>query len=518
MTRLQGSKVVVGLFTPLLAAALLSCGIRGRPLPPLIIVPAAVSDLSAVRLGDEVHLEFTVPEANGDGSQPPDIERVDIYAVTTLPAADDAPLVLDEWIEDADPLFTFDVVVPEEPGADAEDAEDAPDGLAEEAPEDDGALAPGEVVVAIEALTPEVVEPVEIEQEDEEEEEELDEDALEAVADTPPPAPLLSPPLPRVPRRTYVAVAVSRRNRQSAVFAAPPVPVQPAPDAPGRPVLTYTETSIDIEWTAPETARLPVQRAPAADSEAEEGAVEAGAEEAAEETAEAESAAQAGEPEEAAVDATGADQGAAEGAETAAPAVLASTTLLPPQTPSRYDVYDVSPPPPPEEESEEGGEPDAVDGGIIRPLNAEPLAATSHAGVAATLGVERCFVVRMVDTVDPVDQLPLRSAASETTCVLLVDVFPPAAPTGLVAVAGAGAISLTWAANAEADLAGYLVLRGSDPEAELEALTPEPITVTNYRDTELEAGADYVYAIQAVDTADPPNASPASEQVAEQAP
>ena len=264
-----------------------------------------------------------------------------------------------------------------------------------------------------------------------------------------------------------------------------------------------------------------MQRAPAADGEAEDGAVEEGAEEAAEETAEAESAAQAGEPEEPAVDATGADQGAAEGAETAAPAVLASTTLLPPQTPSRYDVYDVSPPPP-EEESEEGGEPDAVDGGvdggIIRPLNAEPLAATSHAGVAATLGVERCFVVRTVDTVDPVDQLPLRSAASETTCVLLVDVFPPAAPTGLVAVAGAGAISLTWAANAEADLAGYLVLRGSDPEAELEALTPEPITVTNYRDTELEAGADYVYAIQAVDTADPPNASPASEQVAEQAP
>ncbi|MYI75363.1 MAG: hypothetical protein F4057_08625 [Acidobacteria bacterium] len=87
-------QVVVGLSTLLLAAALPACGIRGRPQPPLIILPAAVSDLSAVRLGDEVHLELTIPEANADGSQPPDVERIDIYAVTTLPDADGAPLVL----------------------------------------------------------------------------------------------------------------------------------------------------------------------------------------------------------------------------------------------------------------------------------------------------------------------------------------------------------------------------------------------------------------------------------------
>ena len=196
--------------------------------------------------------------------------------------------------------------------------------------------------------------------------------------------------------------------------------------------------------------------------------------------------------------------------------------LLPLQTPTRYDVYDVSPPAETELETEtgteEGGEPGAGDGGILRPVNDQPLAATSHAGLEATLGVERCFHVRTVDTVDPVDMLPLRSAASETACVLLADIFPPAAPTGLVAVAGAGAVSLTWNANAEADLAGYVVLRGRDPEAELEALTPEPIAVTNYRDTDVEAGIGYVYAVQALDRADPPNVSAASEQVEEQAP
>lgn len=511
MTRHQGSQFVVGLSTLLLAAALLSCGIRGRPLPPLVIVPAVVSDLSAVRLGGEVHLEFTVPEANADGSQPPDIERIDIYAVTTMPPADGSPLVLDEWLEDADPILTFDIVVPEEPRVD--DGDEPDEGGADAALTEPAAHGPGELLTAVEPLTPDIIEPVEIEQARDEDEEEPDADAPETVVDSPPPpAPLLSPPLPRIPRRTYVAVAVSRRNRQSAVFAAPPVPVQPAPEPPGVPVLTYTETSIDIEWTAPETARLPVQQStvPVAGADAAAGDEDPPAAEDAQEVAEP--GPDAPQATDSATDADGVDQSAA-----AAPAVLASTTLLPPQTPSRYDVYDVSPPPP-EEESEAGGEPDAVDGGIIRPLTDQPLAATSHAGVEATLGVERCFVVRTVDTVDPVDRLPLRSAASETACVLLADIFPPAAPTGLVAVAGAGAISLTWDANAEADLAGYLVLRGRDPEAELEALTPEPITVTNFRDAAVEAGVDYVYAVQAVDASVPQNISEASVQVAEQAP
>ena len=538
-------QVVVGLSTLLLAAALAACGIRGRPQPPLIILPAAVSDLSAARLGNEIHLELTVPEANADGSQPPDLERIDIYAVTTLPEADGAPLVLDEWIEDADPILTLDVVVLEEPEA---SVEEEPENRADDAPEEGRTYAPGELVTAVEPLTPDIVEPVEIErdEEDEEDEEEPDEDAVEEATDaTPLAGPLVSPPLPRVPRRTYIAVAVSRRNRQSAVFAAPPVPVQPAPDPPGLPVVTYTETSIEIEWTAPDTALLPVQRAVAADSaggdspveevaaEVEEVADDAAEPAATEQTEPAEAAdptepadaVDETEPEaEAAEEAPESEAGevAADASETPAPPVLESTTLLPLQTPTRYDVYDVSPPAETdaetETESEEGGEPDAGDGGILRPLNDQPLAETSLASVEATLGVERCFLVRTVDTVDPLDSMPLRSVPSETACVLLTDIFPPAAPTGLVAVAGAGAISLTWTANGEADLAGYVVLRGRDPEAELEALTPEPIAVTNYQDTEVEAGLDYVYAVQAVDRADPPNVSAASEQVVEQAP
>ena len=482
MTRHQ---FAVGLSALMLAATLLACGIRGRPQAPLIIVPAVVSDLAAVRLGNEVHLQFTVPEANADGSRPPDISRVDIFAVTTLPEEGGVAPVLDEWLESADPIFTFDVVLPVEPEA-GEEAE------SEAGAADDDILSPGESVIVIEELTPDAVEPVQIEsdEEDEDEDEELDE--ADAAADSEEPAlagPLLSPPLPRVPRRTYIAVAASRRNRQSAAATAPPVPVQPPPDPPGRPVLTYTETSVTIAWSAPDTARLPVQApvlAPVADAPPDVPAADSGTEES--------------EPLE------------TEPAETELTA-LSAVTLLPLQTPTRYDVYDVSPPT--EDAGEEGGEPDVDDTGIPGPLNDQPLNATSHTGVEATLGVERCFLVRTVDTVDPIDRLALRSVASETTCVLLEDIFPPAAPAGLVAVAGGGAISLTWTANVEADVTGYIILRGIGPDASLEPLTPEPITVTNYQDTAVETGISYVYAVQALDGADPPNVSEASQQITE---
>ena len=52
------------------------------------------------------------------------------------------------------------------------------------------------------------------------------------------------------------------------------------------------------------------------------------------------------------------------------------------------------------------------------------------------------------------------SAPSEKMCVTPRDIYPPAAPKGLAAVASTGWIDLIWDPNTEADLAGYLVLRG----------------------------------------------------------
>lgn len=73
-------------------AAALACGKRGNPLPPLRPVPARIADASAVRTGQTVTIKFTVPAANLDGTTPPSISRIDVFALqaaqgVTPPAA-----------------------------------------------------------------------------------------------------------------------------------------------------------------------------------------------------------------------------------------------------------------------------------------------------------------------------------------------------------------------------------------------------------------------------------------------
>ena len=91
------------------------------------------------------------------------------------------------------------------------------------------------------------------------------------------------------------------------------------------------------------------------------------------------------------------------------------------------------------------------------PLNASPLQASPYEDARVEFGVERCYVVRTVDTLDG---FQVQSEASPLGCVTPIDTFPPARPAGLVAVGDERAISLIWAAGAEEDLGGYLILRG----------------------------------------------------------
>jgi hypothetical protein len=111
----------------------------------------------------------------------------------------------------------------------------------------------------------------------------------------------------------------------------------------------------------------------------------------------------------------------------------------------------------------------------------------------------------------------IESAPSERVCATAADTFAPAAPKGLQAVASTGAINLIWDANTEADLAGYVVLRGEAPGDKLQALTPAPIRDTTFRDATAQPGIRYVYAIVAVDRATPPNMSPQSNRAEETA-
>ena len=150
----------------------------------------------------------------------------------------------------------------------------------------------------------------------------------------------------------------------------------------------------------------------------------------------------------------------------------------------------------------------------IEPLNVIPTVETSYVESGITFGSELCFSVRALDEID---SLPVQGPASPSTCVTPVDTFAPEPPVGLLAVASQDAISLAWDPSPEVDISGYLVLRRTDPGATLQPLTPEPITETTFRDVDIRSDQRYVYAVQAVDNAIPPNISLASLEIREQA-
>jgi fibronectin type 3 domain-containing protein len=184
-----------------------------------------------------------------------------------------------------------------------------------------------------------------------------------------------------------------------------------------------------------------------------------------------------------------------------------TVTWLPPvveiasaRTPITYNVYAASSP----TESSQGDAP--------KPLNEKPLDVPSFEHASAKPGVERCFVVRTVETVAGTT---VESEPSVKACITPRDTFPPAAPKALSAVAGPGAINLIWDGNAEPDLVGYVVLRAEAPGDTLQPLNSEPTRETRYRDATVTPGVRYVYAIIAVDRAG--NRSTASPRIEETA-
>lgn len=114
-----------------------------------------------------------------------------------------------------------------------------------------------------------------------------------------------------------------------------------------------------------------------------------------------------------------------------------------------------------------------------------------------------------------------------TVEVVAHDSFPPAAPTGVEAVAVKAVtvtgtleartafIDLTWNLNSEADLAGYNVYR-REGEAQPQKINAELLKTPAFRDSSVAAGHTYFYSVSAVDLR--ANESGRSEETSETVP
>jgi hypothetical protein len=457
-------------------AALTSCGKKGPPLAPLRLVPAQVSDLTVRRVGPDVQLRFKLPTANANGPGRIDLDRVEVYAVTVAPGSvtpANRELLTKTYLVGTISVKPLPV-----------EGEDQPvEGAAP-----DARPSPGDDVSYIEELTEARMTPAPL-----------------PKAPIPPPS---VPPLPPI-------VPLSGEAPLPGVLqipgtgTLPPVPSLPEPSSAPTPA-AGPKTS---------TTAAPAPTAPAAQPAAPPPA-----------------------PVQTTIVRVYTLRGVAASGRPGQPSARVLMPLVPPPPPpsgvkttftEKAVVVEWAPPaaertgpaltfnvyhaadkkPEPAGKPGPAAKPGATPGPPPQakpdvPLNPSPLAATKFEVSGPEIGAEQCFAVRSVEVVQNV---AIESEATKAECVVPKDIFPPAAPQGLSLLLLDGAIELVWDASTEADLAGYIILRGEAPGDTLRPLTPSPIRETTFRDTSVRSGAHYTYAIVAVDRAG--NASPASVRV-----
>jgi hypothetical protein len=429
-----------------------ACGKKGPPLAPLRLVPVAATDVAAQRSAEQVELHFTLPTANLNGPGKVDLDHVEIYAMTIAAGAVTPPNR--ELLAKGYVVGTMAVKPP--PVEEKEPAANAPP---------DSRPSPGDRVTFVEQLTEEKLKPVK-----------------EAA-----PAPAAA----GTAQTAATTTATAAGTPTAAAGATPPTGAPPPPGAPSPAT------------TPPAPGAPPAGAPPAAGAPAQTGAPPA-----APPAVAALPPAPPGFPYPVRIYVV---RGVSRGGRPGAPSTRINVPLISPagaptavvaQLPTEKAIAIEWTPP----VAEPGASPLAfnVYRGKGAPLNSTPLSDVKFDFTTVEYGKEQCFTVRTIQTIQSVT---IESDASAPACLTPIDKFPPEAPKGLRAVAEDGAVSLVWDVNGEADLAGYLVLRGEVEGGPLQPITPQLLKDANYRDTTTKAGVRYFYAVVAVDTATPRNTS-----------
>lgn len=452
----------------LYGVAHVACGRKGPPLAPIVLLPGPVTQLTAKRVEDDVVVRFTVPSANTDSSTPADLDRVEVYAHTgPLPAPADylkygtlvqsievkRPAVVEPSSEtSADPSGVPDPKILPTPVADPVTEPLIEQGwtttiretLTEKHMEmgpmpPTRAIAPAATTTAVETIeTPGTV------------------NFAQPVS------------------RFYTVVAVGRSRNRRGPYAGPiRVPLVSPLEPPEKIETSYTATAIALAWPGqpedvapaaqvPPSATIPVADVAAVENPNQEtsGTYEIYAD----------------------IETAGTMDAPLAGAAPAPRAVPAPTPRF------GYNVYEAG--------ATGATSATSATSAPFMPLNAAMLTVPRFVDARVEFGTERCYVVRRVEMVG---SAAIESAASPPACVTPVDTFAPAPPKALVSVASGTAVSLIWEANVEADLGGYLVLRGDAPGDKLAPLMPTPITDASYLDTSVGRNRAYVYEVVAVD-------------------
>jgi hypothetical protein len=448
---------LIGAAVIVAAALTIGCGKKGPPLAPIVHVPNSVDQISARRVGNDVLVTLTVPAENIDKTKPADVGRIDVFGYTGT-----APPPRARFLD-------VSVLVAQIPVRPLVTEGAKPNGAEPREPEPSLATKTDQPTGDQTKDIPEAVQGGSVTVRDH-----LTADAL--VARPIPPAPVTSRarntpavlPTPAATaegplRRFYLALPVSPRGRIGPPGVIAELPLTPLPDAPLGVVATFAADAISLSWEpaggligALLDNALPFEPSPIDEPIS---------------------------------------------------ALPRQTTPAGPEGPTLYNVYreieapasDAAPAPPTPT--------------VVAPANPTPLAMLTFSEGTLLDGRRRCYTVRAVRGMGP---NAVEGEASEPKCVTPVDDLAPAPPTGLSTMSVPGAITLTWEPNVEADLVGYVVLRGEAGDATLTPLTGSVTTEVQFVDKTVRPGVRYAYAVTAIDTRLPtPNVSAESVRVEE---